>query len=84
MTAKEYCLANPVCAIYSNGLWGLEIHGIEYGIDDHMYVATPAPGGGKAYHRLKIYTSANGNSFVKYYTRRIPLNECMRTGTGWD
>lgn len=33
MTAKEYCTSHDAIAYYS-GLSGLEIHGIEYGVDD--------------------------------------------------
>lgn len=34
MTAKEYCTSHDAIAYYS-GLSGLEIHGIEYGVDDY-------------------------------------------------
>ena len=60
MTKKEYCLKNPAIAYYS-GLNGLEIHGIEYGINDYVYCVSGAWGGGKAYHKLKINYGVNGD-----------------------
>ena len=53
MTKREYCMKNPAIAYYS-GLNGLEIHGIEYGIEDYIYCVSGAWGGGKAFHRFKI------------------------------
>lgn len=78
MTKKEYCLKHSVIAYYS-GLNGLEIHGIEYGIEDYLYCVSGAWGGGKAYHKLKIYYNDNGG-FVRLHGYKIPLNECIRTG----
>ena len=37
MTAKEYCMNHPVIA-YASRNAGLEIHGIEYGINDYAVV----------------------------------------------
>ena len=51
MTKKEYCTTHPATAYYS-GFSGLEIHGIEYGINDYLYCVSGAWGGGKAYHKL--------------------------------
>lgn len=78
MTKKEYCLKNSAIAYYS-GLNGLEIHGIEYDIEDYLYCVSGAWGGGKAYHKLKIYYNDNGG-FVRLHGYKIPLNECIRMG----
>lgn len=78
MTKKEYCLTNPAIAYYS-GLNGLEIHGIEYGIEDYLYCVSGAWGGGKAYHKLKIHCN-NNDSFVRLHGYKIPLNECIKMG----
>lgn len=78
MNKKEYCLTNPAIAYYS-GLNGLEIHGIEYGIEDYLYCVSGAWGGGKAYHKLKIHYNNNGG-FVRLRGYKIPLNECIKTG----
>ena len=81
MTKKEYCTSNPAIAYYS-GFNGLEIHGFEYGVDDFMYCVSGAWGGGKAYHRLKIYYPADGNksAYVRLHGYRVPLDECIRMG----
>ena len=45
MAKREYCMKHPAIAYYS-GLNGLEIHGIEYDIDDYIYCVSGAWGGG--------------------------------------
>ena len=79
MTRKEYCLKNPAVAYYS-GFSGLEIHGIEYGINDYLYCVSGA-GGAKSKqtpHKLKIYYDDNGG-FVRLHGCKVPMNECIRT-----
>lgn len=41
MTAKQYCQTHESTAYYS-GLHGLEIKGIEYGINDYVYCVSGA------------------------------------------
>lgn len=79
MTKKEYCNHHPVCAMYSFGYTGLEIHGIEYGLDD--YIIYKYTDGEKvySYHKSKIQYTTNGNAYFVWCGRRISLNECMRT-----
>ena len=79
MTKKEYCMKNPAIAYYS-GLIGLEIHGIEYDIDDYIYFVSGVWGGGKAYHRRKIQYTRSGAAFFRVYGYRVPLDECIRMG----
>lgn len=57
MNKREYCESRESIAYYS-GLNGLEIKGIEYGINDYVYCVSGAWGGGKAFHRCKIYYPA--------------------------
>lgn len=78
MTAKEYCLKNPRVAYYS-GFNGLEIHGIEYGINDYLYCVSNVWGGRKSYHKLKIYYGISG-SFVRLHGCKVPLDECIKEG----
>jgi hypothetical protein len=62
MNKREYCESRESVAYYS-GLNGLEIKGIEYGIDDFVYCVSGCWYGGKAarrFHRCKIYYPANG------------------------
>lgn len=79
MTAKEYCMNKETIAHYY-GLNGLEIKGIEYGIEDYVYCMSGALGGPKSYHRLKVYSTVRGDMFIRLYGRRVPLSECLRAG----
>jgi len=78
MTKKEYCLNNPAVAYYS-GFSGLEIHGIEYGIDDYLYGVSGAWCANKAYHKLKIHYDKNGG-FVRLHGYKVRMDECIRMG----
>lgn len=81
MTKKEYCMKNPAIAYYS-GFSGLEIHGIEYGINDYLYCVSGAWGAHsrRKYHKLKINYDRNGGAFVCLHGYKVPLNECIRMG----
>lgn len=79
MTAKKYCMNTETIAYYY-GLNGLEIKGIEYGIEDYLYCVSGAWGGHKSYHRLKIYSTTKGDLFIRLYGHRVPLSECLRVG----
>lgn len=82
MTKKEYCMKNPAIAYYS-GLNGLEIHGIEYGIEDYIYCVSGAWSGckrSKRYHKVKIQYISDGTAFFVVHGYRIPLDECIRMG----
>ena len=72
MNKREYCESRESIAYYS-GLNGLEIKGIEYGIDDYIYCVSGAWGGGKAFHRCKIQYTRSGAAFSGY----------MGTGYRW-
>lgn len=79
MNKREYCESRESIAYYS-GLNGLEIKGIEYGIDDYVYCVSGALGGGKAFHRRKIQYTRKGVAFFRVYGYRVPLDECIRIG----
>ena len=79
MTKKEYCKKHPATAYYS-GLEGVEIHGVEYGIEDYIYCTVGAWTSKKSYHKLKIHYSASGAAYIIIHGYRIPLNECIRMG----
>lgn len=53
MNKREYCESRESIAYYS-GLNGLEIKGIEYGINDHVYCVSGCWYGGKAAQRLYV------------------------------
>ena len=84
MNKREYCESRESVAYYS-GLNGLEIKGIEYGINDFVYCVSGCWYGGKAarrFHRCKIYYPANekNSAFFRVDGYKIPLDECIRTG----
>ena len=79
MKKREYCDSHKTIAYYS-GLNGLELKGIEYGIEDYVYCVSGAWGGVKGFHRCKIYYPVNGikSAFFKIHGYRVPLDECVR------
>lgn len=79
MNKRQYCEARESVGYFS-GLNGLEIKGIEYGAEDHVYCVSGAWGGGKRFHRVKIQYSRNGEAFFRVHGYKIPLSECIRMG----
>lgn len=82
MNKRQYCESRESIAYYS-GLNGLEIKGIEYGIDDYIYCVSGAWYGGKAarrFHRCKVQYTRKGAAFIRVHGYRIPLDECIRMG----
>lgn len=79
MNKRQYCESRESIAYYS-GLNGLEIKGIEYGIDDYIYCISGAWGGGKTFHRCKIQYTRKGAAFFRVYGYRVSLDECIRMG----
>ena len=77
MTKKEICLKNKSFAYYS-GFGGLEFKHIEYGINEYIYCVSGAWGRYKSYHKLKVNTDNNGNSFLCLHGYKIPLADCIR------
>lgn len=65
---------------YYSGFSGLEIKGIEYGIEDYLLCVSGAWGGRKEPHKLKIYYDKFGGAFVRLHGYKVPLNECIRMG----
>ena len=81
MTAKEYCMNHPVIA-YASRNAGLEIHGIEYGINDYVYAVSGAWAGTAAhsFHRARIDYTASGRAYFRIWGSRVYLDECIRMG----
>lgn len=77
LTKKQVCLQNEAFAYYS-GFGGLEMHYIDYGIEDYMYCVSGAWSGNKSYHKLKLYYDDDYTSYIKLNGYKIPLNECIR------
>ena len=84
MTKKEYCQNHPATAYYS-GFNGLEIHGIEYGINDHIYCVSGAWGAAskRKYHKLKIHCSRYGQHYFMLHGYKCVLSDCIRMNGGF-
>ena len=76
-TTKKGILGIESFAYYS-GLNGLELKGIEYGINDYVFLVSGALGGKKRTHRLKVYYTIE-SAYIKLDGYRVPLDECIRT-----
>ena len=78
MTAKDYCRTNPAVAYVSRNA-GLEIHGIEYGVNDYVYAVSGAWAGTAAYrfHRVRIDYTARGRAYFRIRGCRVYLDECI-------
>ena len=82
MNKRQYCESRESIAYYS-GLNGLEIKGIEHGVDDYIYCVSGAWYGGKAakqYHRVKVQYTRKGTAFFRVHGYMVPLDECIRMG----
>lgn len=82
MNKREYCESRESIAYYS-GLNGLEIKGIEYGVNDFVYCVSGCWYGGKAarrFHRCKIYYPITASAFFRVDGYKIPFDECIRMG----
>ena len=77
MTKREYCINHHSIAYYS-GFSGLEIKGIEYGIDDYVVFQSGCWGSPAiyGYHKAKIYYTDRPYFMLNGY--RIHLDECIR------
>lgn len=73
MTKKEICLQNKAIAYYS-GFGGLEVHHIEYGIEDYMYCVSGASSNSKSYHKLKVYYT-DDSGYIELHGCKIALDE---------
>lgn len=95
MTKKEYCLKNE--AIASHNYYRMQIHGIEYGIDDYAYVSrlyqkTVCGATSVMFHKVKINYDADGNAYIKITERNfngkkhvieLSLDGFIRVDSGW-
>ena len=76
---KKSEILNMKTIAYYSGLNGLEIKGIEHGIDDYVLCVSGAWGGKQKPHRLKIYYTSI-NAYINLHGYKIPLDECIRMG----
>ena len=77
MTKKEYCKKNPgMAALATSAFGGYVIHGIEYGIDDYVYITYCVDNKILAHHRLKIRYS--NRPYVLLHGRRLHFDDFLR------
>lgn len=76
--AKEYCMNHSAIA-YASRNSSLEIHGIEYGVNDYVYAVSGAWAGTAAYrfHRVRIDYTARGRAYFRIRGSRVYLDECI-------
>lgn len=75
MTPREYCNSNPPAAVYSDGMTGVTVHGIEHGVNDYIYARSGIPGQYR-HHRRRVYYAARPYFMID--GRRVHLDECIR------
>ena len=63
---------------YYSGFNGLEIKGIECGIDEYLLCVTGGWSSQPTAHRLKIYYPPKGGAYVRLHGYRVPLDDCIR------
>lgn len=73
MTRKEIQQA-PTVAVWSRGLAGLEIKGMEYGMEETVLCVWT---GDNSAHRCKVRRGRRGPYFL-FHRRRVYLDECLR------
>lgn len=76
MNKKE--IINMPSIAYISALSGFEIKSIEYGIDDHVIGVSGAWCSKKSVHKVKIYTTTKGRSFIRVNGTRLYLDEAIR------
>lgn len=91
MTKKEYCLNNEAVAVHD--YYKIQIHGIEYGINDYIYLSriyqkTVCGKSCVSFHKLKINYDVNGLAYInlteKYFNGKkhrieLYLDDFIRT-----
>lgn len=95
MTKKEYCLSNEPIAYHD--YYRMQIHGIEYGIDDYAYVSRlyqPTYCGETKvmFHKVKINYDVDGIAYIIINERKfdgkrhklyLNLDNFIRVNSPW-
>jgi hypothetical protein len=89
MIKKDYCLKNEAIAVHN--YYKIQIHGIEYGIDDYVYLSRLYQKS-VSFHRVKINYYADGGTYIKVtetllngkkHVITLALNDFIRVASGW-
>ena len=95
MTKKEYCLTHEPVACHN--YYRMQIHGIEYGIEDYVYISrlyqkTVCGETSVMFHKVKINTDTDGNSYIiinerkfdgKRHKLTLAIDEFIRVDSPW-
>ena len=71
---KENYRTKTACAVWCDGLTGVECLDVCYGINDFLVVR----GYNGDVHTLKINDTTTGRNYIRLYGRRYYLDECLR------
>ena len=79
MTKKEYCNNNPgMAALATSAFGGYVVHGVEFGIDDRVYITYQIDNKILSYHKLLIRYNAHYAAYVVIGGNRFYLNDFLR------
>ena len=79
MTKKEYCNNNPgMAALATSAFSAYVMHGVEFGVNDHVYITYQANDKILSCHRLLIRYNAHYAAYVVIGGNRRYLNEFLR------
>ena len=79
MTKREYCNKNPgMAALATSAFSAYVMHGIEFGVNDHVYITYKTDNGILSYHKLLIRYNAHGAAYEIINGNRFNLNDFLR------
>ena len=79
MTKKEYCSKNPGMAVLATSAFSAYVmHGVEFGVNDRVYITYRANGKILSYHKLLIRYNAHYAAYVVLGGDRFYLNDFLR------
>ena len=79
MTKREYCNNNPGMAILATSAFSVYVmHGVEFGIDDRVYITYQINNKILSYHKLLIRYNAHYAAYVVINGNRLYLDDFLR------
>ena len=79
MTKKEFCEKNPGMAVlFTSAFSAYVMHGIEFGVNDHVYITYQANDKILSCHRLLIRYNSHYAAYVVIGGNRFYLNDFLR------
>lgn len=74
---KQKVIKMPVIAYWTD-FGGIEVKGIEYGIEDYLTCVSLANTETPRVHYLKIKTTQGGRPYVIIYGHNLYLDQCLK------